>query len=141
MPSLFEPCGLSQLYSLAHGTVPIVRATGGLCDTVVDTTPESLAAGTATGFVFAEADPQALTDCIERALSYWPDRQTWRQIMTNGMNADWSWQRSAREYLAVYEEINRRVLARNIPADSTEPAARARGLGNHLSLARHGSEL
>ncbi len=63
MPSLFEPCGLNQLYSLAHGTVPIVRATGGLADTVVDTNPETLADGTANGFVFAEADPAgALAD-------------------------------------------------------------------------------
>ncbi len=54
MPSLFEPCGLNQLYSLAHGTVPIVRATGGLADTVVDATPQTLADGTATGFVFVE---------------------------------------------------------------------------------------
>ena len=75
MPSLFEPCGLNQLYSLAHGTVPIVRATGGLIDTVVDTNPESLAAGTANGFVFAESNPQALLHTIDRALSYWADRE------------------------------------------------------------------
>ena len=99
MPSLFEPCGLNQLYSLAHGTVPIVRATGGLIDTVVDTNPESLAAGTATGFVFAEADPPALWHTIDRALSYWPDRTTWRKLMATGMTADWSWERSAREYV------------------------------------------
>ena len=74
MPSLFEPCGLSQLYSLAHGTVPLVRATGGLADTVVDANPQTLAAGTANGFVFAEANPQALWLTIERALALWPDR-------------------------------------------------------------------
>ena len=79
MPSLFEPCGLNQLYSLAHGTVPIVRATGGLADTVVDTNPRTLADGTANGFVFAEADPPALWQTIERALALWPDRATWRQ--------------------------------------------------------------
>ena len=60
MPSLYEPCGLNQLYSLAYGTVPIVRATGGLADTVVDATPEALADGTATGFAFREATPAAL---------------------------------------------------------------------------------
>jgi starch synthase len=125
MPSLFEPCGLSQLYSLAHGTVPIVRATGGLIDTVVDTDSATLAAGTANGFVFAEPEPAALAQCIDRALSIWPDRQIWRQLMTTGMNADWSWQRSAREYVALYEEIKRRAQARNIPADSSDLPARA----------------
>ncbi len=125
MPSVFEPCGLNQLYSLAHGTVPIVRATGGLLDTVVDTNPKTLAEGTANGFVFAEADPSALEQCIARALALWPDRKTWQQLVITGMKADWSWQRSAREYVALYEEISRRALARNIPADSTDPPARA----------------
>ena len=68
MPSLFEPCGLNQLYSLAHGTVPIVRATGGLSDTVVDANPATLADGTANGFVFAEPEPAGARQCIERAL-------------------------------------------------------------------------
>jgi starch synthase len=125
MPSLFEPCGLNQLYSLAHGTVPIVRATGGLIDTVVDTNSATLAEGTANGFVFADPDPLALEQCIARALSFWPDRKTWRQLMITGMKADWSWQRSARDYIALYEEIKRRALARNIPVDSTDPRARA----------------
>jgi starch synthase len=125
MPSLFEPCGLNQLYSLAHGTVPIVRATGGLIDTVVDTNSSTLADGTANGFVFAEPDPLALESCIDRALSFWPDRSAWRQLMTTGMKADWSWQRSARDYIVLYEEIKRRALARNIPVDSTDPPTRA----------------
>jgi starch synthase len=125
MPSLFEPCGLNQLYSLTHGTVPIVRATGGLIDTVVDTNSATLADGTANGFVFAEPDPFALLQCIERALALWPGRKTWRQLMTTGMKADWSWQRSARDYVALYEEIKRRAIARNIPVDSSDPPARA----------------
>ncbi len=120
MPSLFEPCGLNQLYSLAHGTVPIVRATGGLFDTVVDANPRTLADSTANGFVFADAEPAALKQCLERALALWPDRKTWRQLMTTGMNADWSWRRSAREYVALYEEIKRRASARNIPVDATD---------------------
>jgi starch synthase len=127
MPSLFEPCGLNQLYSLAHGTVPIVRATGGLIDTVVDTNAATLAAGTANGFVFAEAEPRALEQCIERALSVWPDRQTWLQLKLTGMKADWSWQRSAREYVVLYEEIRRRALARKTAVDSSEPASVAPG--------------
>jgi starch synthase len=124
MPSLFEPCGLNQLYSLAHGTVPIVRATGGLADTVVDANPENLAAGTANGFVFAEADAAALLQTIERALYVWPDRATWRKLMARGMEADWSWRRSAREYVGLYEEIERRARSRNTPQDSSDPASR-----------------
>src|SRR5262249_38222240 len=73
MPSLYEPCGLNQLYSLAYGTVPIVRATGGLADTVVDANPGALLDGRATGFVFEEATPQALLGAIGRARSLWPD--------------------------------------------------------------------
>jgi starch synthase len=125
MPSLFEPCGLNQLYSLAHGTVPIVRATGGLIDTVVDTNPETLAAGTANGFVFAEADPPALLHTIDRALSYWSDRATWRKLMATGMSADWSWRRSAREYAALYEQIKRKTQSRTIPLDSSDPPSHA----------------
>jgi starch synthase len=125
MPSLFEPCGLNQLYSLAHGTIPIVRATGGLADTVVDTNQATLAAGTATGFVFAEADPHALLHTIDRALSYWSDRSTWRKLMATGMSADWSWQRSAREYVAIYDQIKRKLQSRTIPLDSSDPLSRA----------------
>jgi len=109
MPSLFEPCGLNQLYSLAHGTVPLVRATGGLADTVVDANPLTLADGTANGFAFTEASPQALWHTIERALAMWPDRDTWLKLMRTGMNADWSWHRSGREYGRLYEEIRRKV--------------------------------
>jgi starch synthase len=125
MPSLFEPCGLNQLYSLAHGTVPVVRATGGLVDTVVDTNPRTLADSTASGFVFADSEPAMLKHCLERALALWPDRNTWRQLMKTGMNADWSWQRSAREYVALYEAIKGKVSARNIPVDSAELTTRA----------------
>ena len=74
MPSLYEPCGLNQLYSLAYGTIPIVRATGGLADTVIDATPEHLANGTATGFAFRDATADGLRSTIARALDLWPDR-------------------------------------------------------------------
>ena len=135
MPSLFEPCGLNQLYSLAHGTVPVVRATGGLADTVVDANPENLADGTANGFVFAEATPQALWSTIERVLALWPDRETWLRLMRTGMNADWSWDRSAREYVRLYEEIRRRVGFRDSSPIRAQPSSRppARD-GNGLSL-------
>jgi starch synthase len=112
MPSLFEPCGLNQLYSLAHGTVPVVRATGGLADTVIDANPRTLADGIATGFVFDDATPQALWSTIERVLSLWPDRDNWLKLMKTGMNTDWSWERSAREYIRLYEQIKIRVESR-----------------------------
>lgn len=109
MPSLYEPCGLSQLYSLAHGTVPLVRSTGGLADTVVNTTPRSLADGSATGFVFTEPTAEALWTTIEAALATWQDRETWDCLVLNGMKADWSWRHSAEEYERLYGEILRRV--------------------------------
>ncbi len=108
MPSLYEPCGLNQLYSLAYGTVPIVRATGGLADTVVDATPEALASGQATGFSFRDPTPGALWGAIERALALWADKPAWRRLMANGMAADWSWDRSARSYVALYEAARSR---------------------------------
>ncbi len=84
MPSLYEPCGLNQLYSLAYGTVPIVRATGGLADTVIDGTPEALAKGTATGFAFTDATAGALRGAIGRALDLWPDRTAWARLIRTG---------------------------------------------------------
>ncbi|MFO0909881.1 MAG: glycogen synthase GlgA [Isosphaeraceae bacterium] len=107
MPSLYEPCGLNQLYSLAHGTIPIVRATGGLADTVVDANPTTLSGGTATGIVFQDPTPEAFLRAIERAVALWRDRPQRMKVITNGMRADWSWDRSAREYLALYDEMSR----------------------------------
>jgi starch synthase len=106
MPSRYEPCGLSQLYSLKYGTAPVVRATGGLCDTVVDATAQRLLDGTATGFVFVAQTPAALLSTVERALEVFgqhPDR--WLQLIQNGMRQDWSWQRSAAEYEKLYEQL------------------------------------
>jgi starch synthase len=124
MPSLFEPCGLNQLYSLSHGTVPIVRATGGLADTVVDTNPRTRADGTATGFCFTEPTPEALWQTIERALALWPDRDAWVRLMRTGMNADWSWDRSASRYVRLYEEIGRRIQSRTAPTPAGEVTSR-----------------
>jgi len=113
MPSLFEPCGLNQLYSLAHGTVPVVHATGGLVDTVVDLTPKTHVDGTATGFVFHEPAPGALWETLNRVLNTWPDRETWRRLVQTGMRQDWSWSRSARQYVEIYEEIRDRRRAQS----------------------------
>lgn len=105
MPSRFEPCGMNQMYSQAYGTPPIVRATGGLADTVVDCTPHSLAEGSASGFVFADASVDALAAALRRACITFADRAIWRQLQRNGMRRDFGWEASARGYLALYERI------------------------------------
>jgi starch synthase len=114
MPSLFEPCGLNQMYSLKYGTVPIVRFVGGLADSVTDTTPETLAAGTATGFVFEEYSPQAFWEAVRRALNmYRGDAAAWRRLRLNGMRQDFSWGRSAAQYEQLYERLmDRKAEAR-----------------------------
>ncbi len=104
MPSRFEPCGLNQLFSLRYGTVPIVHRTGGLADTVVDATPEAIAAKTATGFVFDEPDSECLWDAVERTLTHWRQPgMAWQQLAVTGMRQDYSWGASARRYEELYE--------------------------------------
>lgn len=104
MPSRFEPCGLNQLYSLRYGTLPIVRRTGGLADTVVDATPENISDGRATGFVFDAATPAALTATISRALNlYYNHYNDWEKMMEVAMLADYSWTVSARHYSDLYQ--------------------------------------
>jgi starch synthase len=100
MPSRFEPCGLNQMYSLRYGTVPVVRATGGLNDTVVDVDPETCKG---TGFRFVEYTPAALLSAIQRALAAFGNRPLWRRIQKTGMRQDFSWDASARQYVEVYE--------------------------------------
>jgi starch synthase len=105
MPSRFEPCGLNQLYSQRYGTVPIVTRTGGLADTVVDTLPETLKNKTATGFVFNAPTVGSLMEAIKRALIVYENSKDWKQLQINGMKKDYSWNRSAKEYLALYEKL------------------------------------
>jgi starch synthase len=106
MPSLFEPSGLSQLYSLKYGTVPVVRATGGLADTITDCTPETLKAGTATGFSFVAQTPAAFQEAVLRAIKmYRDDPVQWLTLMRLGMGQDWSWHRSATEYERLYAKV------------------------------------
>lgn len=104
MPSRYEPCGLNQLYSLKYGTVPVVRATGGLADTVTDTSEETLAAGTATGFSFREYSGLALSETLDRACKAFTNQTAWNQLQAAGMRQDWSWASSARKYVALYEQ-------------------------------------
>jgi starch synthase len=99
MPSRTEPCGLTQMYSLRYGTVPIVRATGGLVDTVEDHDPAS---AVGTGFRFGPPEPGALLGALDRALAAYGDRKAWRRLMRNGMARDFGWERSARQYIDLY---------------------------------------
>ena len=105
MPSRFEPCGLNQMYSQRYGTPPIVHATGGLVDSVVDCTPQSLAAGTATGFKFFAPTSEALHGAIARCVAAYRDPTVWRALQRNGMARDFGWDAAAREYTALYERI------------------------------------
>ncbi len=107
MPSRFEPCGLNQMYSLRYGTPPVVRATGGLADTVVDVSPDSLAERTACGFVLDADTPHALWLALERAAAAWRDRRLWQRIQQNGMRRDFSWEHAARDYAALYRDATR----------------------------------
>jgi starch synthase len=105
MPSKYEPCGLNQMYSMRYGTVPVVRSTGGLADTVQEFDPNT---GKGTGFRFAPYDALHFREAINRALRYWADKRAWRLLMSNGMEADFSWARSARRYSELYETVRRR---------------------------------
>jgi starch synthase len=100
MPSRYEPCGLNQMYSLRYGTVPVVRAVGGLADTVIDLDEDP---GRANGFVFRLWEQVELFKTIHRAGRAWRNRKLWRELMHRGMTADFSWTRSARAYVRVYE--------------------------------------
>ena len=102
MPSRYEPCGLNQMYSLRYGTPPVVRATGGLADTVQDATAEALAGGEANGFVFAEASSQALGEAMQRAFALHRRPRQWMKLMKTGMRADHGWRSSAQAYLDTY---------------------------------------
>ena len=104
MPSRFEPCGLNQMYSLRYGTVPVVRAVGGLADTVTDYAPGR---ASSTGFAFDPYTPAALLEALNRALALYPDRKRWQKLQVTGMQQDHSWDRSAREYVKIYERALR----------------------------------
>ena len=102
MPSLFEPCGLNQLYSLRYGTVPVVRSVGGLADTVRDASGQALSEGVATGFVFIQPQPRDFLDAAQRAITLWREQAAWQAVQRTAMAQDFSWQRSAERYLELY---------------------------------------
>jgi starch synthase len=102
MPSRYEPCGLNQLYSMKYGAVPVVRATGGLMDTV---TPVDKKKGTGTGFLFSEYSDEAFLKALTQAIEAYGDQKLWKKILLNGMGEDFSWNASARAYLKLYEQL------------------------------------
>ena len=112
MPSRYEPCGLNQIYSLKYGTVPIVRATGGLDDTI---DPWDARAATGTGFKFTEYSGEALLAAIKNALQSFRDQTSWQKLMKNGMAKDFSWSASAKEYVKVYDRVRKLRTAANAP--------------------------
>ncbi len=103
MPSRFEPCGLNQMYSQHYGTPPIVHATGGLVDSVVDCNKSTLAAGSASGFVFNKMTTHELLICIQRAIQLYHDKKIWPKVQANGMKKDFGWQNSAAKYQEIYQ--------------------------------------
>ncbi len=105
MPSRFEPCGLNQMYSQRYGTPPVVHKVGGLADTVTHASLENLANGKATGFVIEALDRESLVDTVYRAMILYRHKLAWQKLMKNGMTRDFSWTRSAHQYLGVYKKI------------------------------------
>jgi starch synthase len=113
VPSRFEPCGLTQMYGLRYGTVPIVRRVGGLADTVRDA-----AADEGNGFAFDIAQPQALHEAIARAFELYRQRAPWARLVQRGMDEDLAWGGPAQQYMALYEQLGtERSDKRHMPLD------------------------
>jgi starch synthase len=108
VPSRFEPCGLTQLFGLRYGCVPLVSRVGGLADTVIDANEAAIEAGVATGIVFAPATEQALADAIRRAVILYGDDKVWQRMQRRGMKSDVSWNRSAQKYADLYQKLTER---------------------------------
>ena len=109
VPSLFEPCGLAQMLAMRYGTVPVVRAVGGLVDTVFDRDYSDKLPEERNGYVFGEADFPALESALHRAIGLWSDYpKEFRRLITNGMASDYSWAQSGDHYLGIYEHIRQK---------------------------------
>ncbi len=105
MPSRFEPCGLAQIHNMRYGTIPIVRSVGGLADTVTDTNPQTIAAGTATGIVIDGVDAEALVAAIRRALEIYHQPYVWSDLLRSAMRGSYSWRDSVDKYLELYQSL------------------------------------
>lgn len=104
MPSRYEPCGLGQLISLRYGTIPIVRKTGGLADTIIEYNPKI---GRSNGFVFEKYNTNGFFNAIKRALVIYRDKSAWRKLVTRAMKSDFSWESSAKKYIGLYKKIKK----------------------------------
>ncbi len=104
-PARYEPCGLTQLYAMRYGTLPVVRSTGGLSDTVVDATESNIAAGKATGFAFSNIDAGEMMACLKRSLALYQQPLVWRKLQRQAMAQNFGWAESARRYLTVYRSL------------------------------------
>ncbi|MEW6410825.1 MAG: glycosyltransferase, partial [Nitrospirota bacterium] len=102
MPSRYEPCGLGQLISLRYGTIPIVRKTGGLADTVEEFNPDK---GTGNGFTFEDYSSEAMLNAIRRAKEIYRDKELWGRLVANAMQCNFSWEASAEKYIKLYEKV------------------------------------
>jgi starch synthase len=107
VPSRFEPCGLTQLYGLRYGTLPVVSRVGGLADTVIDANPAALTARVATGFQFHPVDAESLSHALGRACDLFADRAAWRMVQQRAMASDVGWSTAAAQYRDLYERIVR----------------------------------
>jgi starch synthase len=105
IPSRFEPCGLTQLYGLRYGCVPVAARTGGLADTIIDANEAAIGAGVATGFLFDGVTPPNLTRALQHAITRFADRKAWKALQEQGMKADFSWKRSGRQYADLYRRF------------------------------------
>jgi starch synthase len=118
IPSLYEPCGLTQMYALKYGTVPVVRATGGLEDTIIPFDPETREGN---GFKFGPYTPEALMEAVEEAVRLYREPTTWQALMTNAMKADFSWDRSAQRYVELYHAVKEAFRTQNHGGDRRFP--------------------
>ncbi|HLZ01083.1 MAG TPA: glycogen synthase GlgA [Bradyrhizobium sp.] len=125
-PSRFEPCGLTPLYAMHYGTLPIVRHVGGLSDTIVDATEWTIRGGSATGFAFREATTSAMLGCLDRAIAFYARPTRWRKMQQRAMSRRFDWSDSARRYFAIYRKIAPNAAATEFERD-TPPSASHHG--------------
>jgi starch synthase len=124
VPSRFEPCGLTQLYALRYGAIPVVSRVGGLADSVIDANQAALAAGVATGIQFWPTTAEGLQTALHRLLALWQDRPAWDRMQRNGMAADVSWRGSANRYVALFQSL---LAERSRFAEQPQPPQRPLG--------------
>jgi len=105
IPSRFEPCGLTQLYGLAYGCVPVAARTGGLADTIIDANEAAVINGVATGILFDDVNSDSLADAMRRTVALFGQKDVWQQIQQQGMRADFSWKRVGARYAELYRKV------------------------------------